>query len=136
MNIDLSMYSDFVEERTSVQSQNLDAFVATINDLSKQYPNINFPLLNNSAIGMASEVGEFAELPKKIIFQGKPVTDDVVHHMKRELGDVIFYWVNACRAIGVNPNEVIQENIDKLTARYPGGVFNVHHSENRKEGDV
>jgi NTP pyrophosphatase (non-canonical NTP hydrolase) len=56
--------------------------------------------------------------------------------MKRELGDVIWYWINACNALGMDPNEVIEENVNKLISRYPGGNFDVHYSENRKENDL
>jgi len=55
--------------------------------------------------------------------------------MKRELGDVIFYWINACRALGIDPNEVIEENVNKLSKRYPNG-FSVERSEKREKGDI
>jgi NTP pyrophosphatase (non-canonical NTP hydrolase) len=88
------------------------------------------------AIGMASEGGEFAEIVKKCIFQGKSLDDETVFHCKRELGDIIWYWINSCRALGLDPNEVVEENVNKLKARYPGGEFDVHYSENRKKGDL
>ena len=50
--------------------------------------------------------------------------------------DIIWYWVNSCRALDIDPNEVIAENVAKLKSRYPGGEFDVHHSENRKDGDL
>jgi NTP pyrophosphatase (non-canonical NTP hydrolase) len=84
---------------------------------------------------MGSECGEFQEIVKKILFQGKPFTDDTVFHLKRELGDIMWYWVNACRSLGLNPEEVVQENITKLEARY-SGTFSVDRSENRKAGDL
>jgi NTP pyrophosphatase (non-canonical NTP hydrolase) len=89
-----------------------------------------------AAIGLGSEGGELQEIVKKILFQGKPIDDDTVFHMKRELGDIIWYWVNACRALNLDPNDVIAENVRKLEARYPGGQFDVHYSENRKAGDL
>ena len=73
---------------------------------------------------------------KKVLFQGKPWDNDVKFHLKRELGDIIWYWINSCRALGLDPNEVIAENVNKLKARYPGGEFDVHYSENRKDGDL
>lgn len=88
------------------------------------------------AIGISAEGGEFAEIVKKCAFQGKPMNEETIFHMKRELGDIAWYWVNACRAIGMDPNDVIAENVRKLEARYPGGQFDVHYSENRKEGDL
>lgn len=99
-------------------------------------PEVNVPLLLTSAIGMAAETGEFCEIPKKIFFQGKQLNEDARFHMKRELGDVIWYWMNACNALGLNPNDVIAENVKKLEARYPGGSFDAHYSENRQEGDL
>jgi len=89
-----------------------------------------------AAIGLAAETGEFAEIPKKIIFQGKELNEDSIFHMKRELGDVMWYWINACRALNINPNDVILENINKLKNRYPGGEFDAFYSENRKDGDL
>ena len=87
-------------------------------------------------IGIASEGGEFSEIVKKCTFQGKPLDADTVFHMKRELGDIMWYWVNACRALDLDPNEVVAENVRKLESRYPGGSFDVFYSENRKEGDL
>lgn len=86
--------------------------------------------------GLGSEGGEFQEIVKKIFFQGKPLNEDNIFHMKRELGDIAWYWANACNALGLDPNEVLAENVGKLEARYPGGKFDAHYSENRKEGDL
>jgi len=88
------------------------------------------------AIGLSSEGGEFAEIVKKCIFQGKPMDDETIFHCKRELGDIMWYWITSCRALGLDPNEVIEENVNKLKSRYPDGEFDVHYSENRKEGDL
>ena len=110
MNVDLNKYSKFVEGVTSDESNKFGA--------------------------MVSEGGEYAEIVKKCIFQGKPLDDDTKFHIKRELGDIIWYWVNSCRALDIDPNEVIAENVAKLKSRYPGGEFDVHHSENRKDGDL
>jgi len=99
-------------------------------------PDVNVPLLLTAALGMAAETGEFCEIPKKIFFQGKNLDDAALFHMKRELGDVIFYWVNACRALGLDPNAVVEENVRKLESRYPGGKFTVERSENREQGDI
>ena len=98
---------------------------------------VNIALLLTGAIGIASEGGEsLAEIVKKCVFQGKPLNDETVFHAKRELGDIMWYWINSCRALGLDPNEVVEENVNKLKARYPGGEFDVHYSENRKEGDL
>jgi NTP pyrophosphatase (non-canonical NTP hydrolase) len=146
MNIDLNKYKDFVEEVTSSPSDDLTSFMDTLDRLDANYelfdgemkhgPDINVPLLITACMGLAAESGEFIEIPKKIIFQGKPLTNEAVFHMKRELGDVMWYWINACRALNLDPNEVIAENVRKLESRYPGGSFNPYHSENRKDGDL
>ena len=131
--VDLNKYKEFVKEVTSDQSN----FVAHMhNRMADMTDKCNPSLLMTGAIGIASEGGEFAEIVKKCIFQGKPMDDETIFHCKRELGDIIWYWINSCRALGLDPNEVIEENVNKLKSRYPGGEFNVYHSENRKEGDL
>lgn len=144
MKIDLNKYSSFVEAVTSKPSNDLSSFMNRLDILdgnfdfeqNKHGPDINVPLLLTAALGLAAETGEFCEIPKKIFFQGKPLTEENVFHMKRELGDIIWYWVNACRSLGLDPNEVILENVNKLKSRYPGGEFNVSQSEHRAEGDL
>ena len=98
--------------------------------------NVNMALLLTGAIGLSSEGGEFAEIIKKCIFQGKPLDQDTRFHLKRELGDILWYWINSVRALGLDPNTVIEENVNKLKSRYPGGEFDPYYSENRKEGDL
>ena len=97
---------------------------------------LNIALLLTGSIGMASEGGEFSEIVKKCLFQGKPLNDETIFHLKRELGDIMWYWSNACRSLGIDPNEVVAENVKKLKDRYPGGSFDVYHSQNRKAGDL
>lgn len=135
MQIDLNKYTDFVRVVTSDASNHTDVLNERLADLNTN-TTINPALLLTSAIGLAAEGGEFAELPKKIIFQGKPVTGEVIFHMKRELGDIMWYWINACRALNLDPNEVIAENVNKLESRYPGGKFDAFYSENRQDGDL
>ena len=134
-NVDLNKYKDFVEEVTSNESNMIGMFTNRINELNDT-TDVNIPLLLTAAIGLAAEGGEFCEIPKKVLFQGKPLDNDTIFHMKRELGDVLWYWINACRALNLDPNEVVAENVRKLEARYPGGSFDVLFSENRKEGDL
>jgi NTP pyrophosphatase (non-canonical NTP hydrolase) len=146
--VDLNKYKDFVEAVTSKQSQDLTMFMSQLDRLDGNYeaygpdgeymhgPNINVPLLLCGAIGLGSETGEFQEIVKKVVFQGKPLSDDTKFHMKRELGDIMWYWINACRALELDPNDVVAENVKKLEARYPGGQFDVFYSENRREGDL
>lgn len=135
MQIDLNKYTDFVREVTSDNSNYTDKLVDTLEQIEAT-KTINVALLLTSAIGMAAEGGEFAEIPKKCIFQGKPLDADAIFHMKRELGDIFWYWTNACRALNLDPNEVIEENVNKLKSRYPGGEFDPYYSENRKQGDL
>ena len=136
MNFDLNRYKDFVQGVTSGASEDLEVLITRMRALQSSAPAVNMSLLLTASIGLASEGGEFSELVKKMAFQGKPWNEDVRHHMFRELGDIAFYWIEACRAIGVDPNDVIEENVRKLEARYPGGTFDVHYSENRKSGDL
>ena len=133
MNVDLNRYQNFVEQVTSSESNNLLMLHSRLTELNKK---VNISLLLTGSIGLASEGGEFSEIVKKCVFQGKPLDDDTIFHAKRELGDIMWYWINSCRALGLDPNEVIAENVKKLEARYPGGEFDVYHSENRKEGDL
>jgi NTP pyrophosphatase (non-canonical NTP hydrolase) len=131
--VDLNRYRDFVAEVTSDASNDLETLIVRLRELNET---VNIALLMTGGTGLASEGGEFNEIIKKCVFQGKPMNDETVFHMKRELGDIAWYFVNACRAIGEDPNDVIAENVRKLEARYPGGTFDVHYSENRKEGDL
>ena len=135
-NVDLNKYKEFVQEVTSKESNHLSDMFYRAKDIEANNPNVNTALLMTGAIGIASEGGEFAEIVKKCIFQGKPMDDETVFHCKRELGDIMWYWINSCRALDLDPNEVIAENVNKLKARYPGGEFDVYHSENREEGDL
>lgn len=141
-HIDLNKYQDFVEAVTSQPSNDLTTFINRLDQLDgnlengEHGPDINVPLLLTAALGLAAETGEFCEIPKKMFFQGKPLNEENVFHMKRELGDIAWYWINACRALRLDPNEVIAENVRKLEARYPGGSFDAFYSENRKDGDL
>lgn len=133
-NVDLNKYTEFVQGVTSAESNETEALCNQLQSL--QQSGVNMALLLTGSIGIASEGGEFAEIVKKCIFQGKPLDADTQFHIKRELGDIMWYWTNSCRALGLDPNDVIAENVNKLKARYPGGEFDVHYSENRKEGDL
>jgi len=134
MTVNTQRYLEFVNGVTSEQSKDNEAFVYRIQELEGQ----EFPTerLLTAAVGMSAEAGEFTEIVKKIIFQGKPVNEENLFHMKRELGDIMWYVAQACMGLNVSLDEVIEMNVDKLKARYPGGEFDVHHSENRVDGDV
>jgi len=134
-NIDLNKYKDFVQAVTSEESNSKVAMQNRMEAIEVD-SGVNTALLLTGAIGIASEGGEFSEIVKKCIFQGKPMDTETQFHIKRELGDIIWYWINSCRALGLDPNDVVAENVNKLKARYPGGEFDVYYSENRKEGDL
>ena len=135
--IDLNKYQEFVKQVTSGESNSSMQMYNRMNEAEAESGyKMNSALLLTAAIGLAAEGGEFAELPKKIVFQGKPCDEDTIFHMKRELGDIMWYWINACRALNLDPNDVIEENVNKLKSRYPDGEFDVHYSENRKQGDL
>jgi NTP pyrophosphatase (non-canonical NTP hydrolase) len=132
--IDPIKYAEFVNAVTSQQSKDHEAFVYRIQELEGQ----GFPSerLLTASVGMCAEAGEFTEVVKKIVFQGKPVNEDNLFHLKRELGDIMWYVMQACMGLGTDLNEIIEMNVEKLASRYPDGAFDVHFSENRKAGDV
>jgi len=132
--IDLNKYKEFVDAVTSDQSKDNTTFVKNWNELNME--NVNMPRLLTASCGLGAEAGEFTEIVKKCMFQGKPMNEDNIYHMKRELGDIMWYWMQGCMALDVDPNIIIQMNIDKLKARYPGGDFDAHYSENRVDGDI
>ena len=127
-------YTDFVTKVTSDPSLELDALKESFDEIEKK-SGIKTPRLLTAALGLGSETGEFVEIVKKMFLQGKPPSDDNIFHMKRELGDIMWYWVTACASLGLDPYEVISENQEKLAARY-GEKFEVQRSEVRKEGDL
>ena len=132
--VDTKKYTEFVDAVTSNESKSSESFSTRLRDLYSE--GLPVERLLTAAVGMSAESGEFTEVVKKIIFQGKPVNDENIFHLKRELGDIMWYVAQACMALDTDFNEIIEMNVDKLKARYPGGEFDVHYSENRKEGDL
>jgi len=127
-------YAKFVISTTSDESLHTIALISRLHTLQEK-TKIEFPQLLTASIGMQAESGEFSEVIKKIIFQGREYNEDERFHLMRELGDVLWYWVQGCTALGYTPQEVMEENIRKLESRYPNG-FEVAMSENRQEGDI
>lgn len=127
-------YTDFVTKVTSDPSLNLEDLNTRFTEIENE-SNIKTPRLLTAALGLGSETGEFVEIVKKMFLQGKPASDENIFHMKRELGDIMWYWVTACAALDLDPFEVITENQKKLEARY-GEQFEVQRSEVRKDGDL
>ena len=135
MTVDTEKYLDFVHDVTSTESLDYAALLTRMNKLELE-DDCNLPQLLTAALGLGAESGEFTEVVKKIILQGKPYNEDNVFHMKRELGDICWYIAQACMALDTTFDEIIEMNVEKLKARYPGGEFDVHKSENRKVGDL
>ena len=135
MTVDTEKYLDFVEGVTSNESLHYASLISRMNNLELE-EDCNVPQLLTAALGLTAEAGEFTEVVKKIILQGKPYNEDNVFHMKRELGDICWYIAQACMALDTSFDEIIEMNVDKLKARYPGGEFDVNKSENRAEGDL
>ena len=132
--VDTEKYLEFVEGVTSAPSLDWPVLAARLSELEVNDANVS--QLLTAALGLSAEAGEFTEVVKKIFLQGKPYNEENVFHMKRELGDICWYLAQACMALDTTFDEVIEMNVDKLEARYPGGSFDVHNSENRVEGDV
>ena len=135
MSVDTQKYVQFVEGVTSNESLHYASLISRMNNLELE-DDCNVPQLLTAALGLTAESGEFTEVVKKIILQGKPYNEDNVFHMKRELGDICWYIAQACMALDTSFDEIIEMNVDKLKARYPGGEFDVLKSENRAEGDL
>ena len=132
--VDTQKYTEFVDAVTSNESKSSESFSVRLRELYSE--GLPVERLLTAAVGMSAESGEFTEVVKKMIFQGKPVNEENLFHLKRELGDIMWYVAQACMALDTDFNEIIEMNVDKLKSCYPGGEFDVHFSENRKEGDV
>ena len=132
-HVDFDKYSLFVDAVTSDCSKDFVSLADRMGELDRQGANIE--RLTTAGVGLAAESGEFLEIVKKMVFQGKPWNDDNREHLIIELGDVMWYVAQACMALDISFDEVIEGNVKKLEKRYPGGSFDVHYSENRKQGD-
>ena len=138
-------YARFVDQCTSETSKDTSKMCDRIDYLRGNYSmkggevleqEVDMARLMTALIGMMAESGEFAEVVKKKVFQAdSKFKSDEIFHMKRELGDVLWYWVQGCKALGFTPDEVMDENIRKLEKRYPNG-FEVIRSEVREQGDI
>ena len=133
MTVDFNKYTDFVDKVTCQASKDAEYFVESCEIIEEH--GVSPERILTAAIGINAEGGEFAEIVKKAFFQGKPMDEDAQYHMKRELGDIMWYIAQACIALGITMDDVIETNIEKLESRYPGG-FDAYLSNNRKEGDI
>ena len=131
--VDLDKYALFVDGVTSDPSKDYQSFLKSLSALDGEGSNIH--RLLTAAVGISAEGGEFMEIVKKVIFQGKPWNEDNHDHLVIELGDVMWYVMQACAALNVSLDDVIKGNVNKLKKRYPGGDFDVHYSENRSIDD-
>tara|TARA_Y100001970_G_scaffold278772_1_gene384970 strand:- start:295 stop:696 length:402 start_codon:yes stop_codon:yes gene_type:complete len=132
MTSSFDKYTRFVNSVTSTPSKDADAFIYRLQELGGD---VAIQRLLTAAVGISAESGEFMEIVKKMIFQGKPCNEDNLEHLKIELGDVLWYVAQACMALDISFEEVADMNIDKLSKRYPEGHFAEYYSENRKAGD-
>ena len=132
--IDLNKYAEFVDSTTSHPSKSNVEFIRRIEDLNEK--GVDIARLMTAAVGLTAEAGEFTEIVKKIAFQGKELTLDNHEHLIKELGDVFWYFTQACLGLGVDVQTVVVKNMIKLTERYPEGTFDIYFSENRREGDI
>ena len=134
--VNTDSYMEFVNAVTSEESKDYIPFNSRCFEIQSGDDGIPIHRLITAALGMGAESGEFTEVVKKIVFQGKPVNEDNIFHMKRELGDIMWYVAQACMSLDTTIDEIIAMNVEKLAARYPDGSFDVYYSENRKEGDL
>ena len=125
-------YTTFVNKVTSIESKDADAFVYRLQELGGD---VALQRLLTAAVGISAEGGEFMEIVKKMIFQGKPPSQDNLEHLKIELGDIMWYVSQACMALDESLEDICDRNIDKLSKRYPDGHFSEYYSENRKADD-
>jgi NTP pyrophosphatase (non-canonical NTP hydrolase) len=132
--IEPNKYIEFVRQTTSPASSEYPKLVDRLTELQAQGADVS--RLMTAAFGMSAEAGEFTEVVKKIFLQGKPYNEENIFHMKRELGDLCWYLAQACMALDITFEEVLEMNYQKLSARYPEGTFSVYKSENRVEGDL
>lgn len=135
MTIKLDKYQDFVGTTISDPSSDFPTLISRLCQLQENDFGASIPELMTAAAGLTSEAGEFGEVVKKIVFQGKPLDEDNIYHMERELGDICWYLAVACCALGTTLDEVLVMNVEKLSARYPAG-FEVIKSEVRADGDI
>ena len=132
--VDFDRYTDFVDALTSDSSKDYKSFIESLGALDREGANIN--RLATSAVGISAEGGEFMEIVKKMVFQGKPWNADNREHLIIELGDIMCYVAQACIALDISFDDVIKRNVTKLEKRYPGGKFDINYSEVRAEDDL
>jgi len=131
--VDFNRYQKFVDAVTSDASTDFVALSDRLVELDEKGANIE--RLLTAGVGINAEGGEFLEIIKKMVFQGKPWNEDNREHLIIELGDLMWYVAQACMALDVTLDDVVARNVQKLLKRYPEGAFDVYFSENRAEDD-
>ncbi len=89
-------------------------------------------VLINSVMGLCGESGEAIDIVKKWLAQGHELDKE---HLAKELGDVAWYLAEAATALDMDLSDILQQNLDKLAARYPEG-FDAQRSRVRLSGDL
>ncbi len=130
----LDKYKTFVDGVTSDASKNTKHLIQSLMRLDEQ--GCNIARLDTAFTGLCSESGEANDLVKKLKFHGKEWSPAIREHLIKELGDIAWYWAQACLALDIDPEDVLIANVKKLEARYPGGKFSIEKSENRVTGDI
>ena len=126
-------YIEFVDEVSSDVTKHTDDFIDSIEVVEEN--GVDPSRLLTASIGLSGETGEFNDIVKKCIFQGKEMDEDTVTKLKSELGDVMWYIAQGCIALNTDIEELIDINTAKLEKRYPGG-FDEFRSDNRDEDDI
>ena len=129
----LNDYINFVDTVTSDMTKNYDDFKDALDIMQEQ--GIEPSRLLTASVALSGEVGEFNDIVKKILFQGKEIDEDTKKHLKSELSDICWYMVQAIKALDSSWEEIFDINIVKLSERYPGG-FDALKSASRKVGDI
>lgn len=80
-----------------------------------------------NTLGLVGEAGELAEIVKKGVYHQHGINSE---KFEKEIGDVLWYLAAICTCWGVNLEDIMSQNIEKLKIRYPEG-FSVEDSKRR-----
>ena len=130
----LEEYTIFVDKITSESSKSTKKMKERIDFINSS--GVEVSRLLTAGIGLSGEVGEFNEIIKKTIFQSKSFDSETHEHIKRELGDIMWYVTQACLALKVDLVEVIKANEEKLKKRFPKDRFTKESDTNRHREDI
>ena len=105
-------YQSFVDGVTSETAKNDEVFAQNFAKLSKQL-NGGYARLDHAVSGLCGEVGEVDDVWKKIKFMGLEYTQETRDMFIKELGDVCWYMFQACLALNIPFEEIINRNVEK-----------------------